>query len=480
MYIGIDLGTSGVKSILIDESQNIIGSSLASLSVSKPCSGWFEQNPADWINATKRTLAELKSLHRSQFSSVKGIGLSGQMHGATLLDKSDDIISPCILWNDTRCHKEASELNQIPDFQDLTGNIVFPGFTAPKLVWLRANKPRDFDNVSMVLLPKDYLRLWLTGEYCSEMSDASGTSWLDVGKRRWSSKLLNYCEMSKDQVPPLVEGSNPSGTLRTQLAQEIGLSSQTIVAGGAGDNAASAIATGTVKSGSAFVSLGTSGVIFAANDTYRPNPKSAVHAFCHAIPNHWHQMGVVLSATAALNWFSSITSMPPQELTKELGDDIKAPSGAMFLPYLAGERTPHNDAKVRGSFHGLGGEMDRSYLTQAVLEGVAFALKDNLQALQQAGTKFEAFTAQGGGSNSDYWLQVIATVLDLPIHVPVDGDFGAAFGAARLGMLAVTSQDPQILCTPAKISRIVRPITELRSSFEDAYGNYKNAYHRQN
>ncbi len=476
MYLGIDLGTSGVKSILIDDDQQLIGSAAAQLEVSRPQSGWSEQDPQTWIDGAKATLMQLRSEFTRQMAAVKGIGLSGQMHGATVIGNDDDVLTPCILWDDTRSHVEASELDAQEQFRDLTGNIVFPGFTAPKLLWMKRHQPDVFNKIKKILLPKDFLRLWLTGEYCSDMSDASGTSWLDVGKRRWSKDLLTACDLSIEQMPDLVEGSQASGTVRSELASEFGFTNKVIVAGGAGDNAASAIATGTVQSGSAFVSLGTSGVVFAANDTYLPNPASAVHAFCHAIPEHWHQMGVILSATAALNWYSSIVGMSAQALTEELGGVLAEPTGALFLPYLAGERTPHNDAQVRGSFHGLGSEMNRANITQAVLEGVAYALRDNLEALEQAGTTLTELTAQGGGSNSLYWLKVIATVLGVPIHVPIDGDFGAAFGAARLGMLASTGSAPQDVCTAPVISKTIEPESSMRGAFDDAYLRYKDCY----
>ena len=270
------------------------------------------------------------------------------MHGATILDEGDEVLRPCILWNDTRSHVEAAELDADPRFRQVTGNIVFPGFTAPKLAWVRKNEPDIFARVRWVLLPKDYLRLWLTGEHMSEMSDSAGTSWLDVGARRWSSELLAATELSERQMPTLVEGSEPAGRLRDELAARWGMAKGIVVAGGAGDNAASACGMGTVQPGQAFVSLGTSGVIFAANGSYLPNPQSAVHTFCHALPNTWHQMGVILSATDSLNWLSGVTGRSAGELTGELGDKLKAPGSVTFLPYLSGERTPHNDATIRG------------------------------------------------------------------------------------------------------------------------------------
>ncbi|MFB2606637.1 xylulokinase, partial [Rhizobium phaseoli] len=344
MYLGLDLGTSGVKAMLIDGDQTIVGSANGSLDVSRPHSGWSEQEPAHWVRAAQEAVAGLKAKHSKELAAVRGIGLSGQMHGATLIDAADKVLRPCILWNDTRSHAEAAALDADPRFRALTGNIVFPGFTAPKLAWVRKHEPEVFAKIAKVLLPKDYLRLWLTGEYMSEMSDSAGTSWLDTGKRAWSSELLAATDLSEEQMPALVEGTAQAGRLRSELAAQWGISGGVVVAGGAGDNAASACGMGTVSDGAAFVSLGTSGVLFAANGSYLPKPESAVHAFCHALPNTWHQMGVILSATDALNWHSGVTGKSAGDLTGELGETLKAPTGVTFLPYLSGERTPHNDA----------------------------------------------------------------------------------------------------------------------------------------
>ncbi|HXV31113.1 MAG TPA: xylulokinase [Sinorhizobium sp.] len=476
MYLGLDLGTSGVKAMLIDGGQRIVGSASAALDVSRPHPGWSEQDPAEWIRAAEEAIDRLKAAHADALASVRGIGLSGQMHGATLLDKHDAVLRPCILWNDTRSHREAAALDSDPQFRALTGNIVFPGFTAPKLAWVRENEPEIFAEVRWVLLPKDYLRLWLTGEHMSEMSDSAGTSWLDTGRRKWSESLLAATHLDERQMPALVEGTDGAGTLRAELAGRWGMGANVVVAGGAGDNAASACGMGTVGEGQAFVSLGTSGVLFAANSRYLPNPESAVHAFCHALPNTWHQMGVILSATDALNWHSGVTGKSAAELTGELGDTLKAPGSVTFLPYLSGERTPHNDAAIRGVFAGLGHESSRAVLTQAVLEGVSFAIRDSLEALRAAGTRLSRVTAIGGGSRSRYWLKSIATALDLPVDLPTDGDFGAAFGAARLGLIAATGADPIAICTAPETAETIAPEASLVASYEDAYQRYRRLY----
>jgi xylulokinase len=407
---------------------------------------------------------------------VRGIGLSGHMHGATLLDAEDKVLRPCIMWNDTRSHREAAALDADPRFRRITGNIVFPGFTAPKLAWVKNNEPDVFAKIRWVLLPKDFLRVWLTGEHMSEMSDSAGTSWLDTGGRKWSGELLAATGLEERHMPELVEGTDVAGILRPELAARWGLDTGVVVAGGAGDNAASACGMGTVREGAAFVSLGTSGVLFAANASYLPNPESAVHAFCHALPGTWHQMGVILSATDALNWHSRVTSASAADLTEELGEVLKAPSGVTFLPYLSGERTPHNDAAIRGAFLGLGHESGRAVLTQAVLEGVSFAIRDSLEALKSAGTALTRVTAIGGGSRSRYWLKSIATALNLPVDLPADGDFGAAFGAARLGLVAATGADPVAVCSAPATAETIEPEAALTAAYEDAYQRYRRLY----
>lgn len=476
MYLGLDLGTSGVKAMLIDGDQKIIGSASGSLDVSRPHSGWSEQDPAHWIRATEEAVVGLKEKFAKELSAVKGIGLSGQMHGATLLDAQDQVLRPCILWNDTRSYEEAATLDADPRFRKITGNIVFPGFTAPKLAWVKNNEPGIFAKVAKVLLPKDYLRLWLTGEHISEMSDSAGTSWLDTGARKWSSELLAATDLSEDHMPSLVEGTEQGGKLRSEVASTWGMGVGVVVAGGAGDNAASACGMGTVAEGHAFVSLGTSGVLFAANGSYLPKPESAVHAFCHALPNTWHQMGVILSATDALNWHSHVTGKSAADLTQELGETLKSPTGVTFLPYLSGERTPHNDAVIRGAFIGLEHESSRAVLTQAVLEGVTFAIRDNLEALKSAGTSISRVTAIGGGSRSRYWLASIATSLGVEVDIPADGDFGAAFGAARLGLIAATAADPLAVCVPPRTAETVAPVSDLSDSYEVAYSRYRALY----
>jgi xylulokinase len=470
MYIGLDLGTSGLKGVLIDDAQAVLAEASAPLTVARPHEGWSEQSPAAWIAAAESVMDALSAYG---LSKVRGIGLSGQMHGATLLDASDEVLRPCILWNDTRSHEEAAELDGDPLFRRVTGNIVFPGFTAPKLLWVRRQEPRIWEKVARVLLPKDYLRLWLTGEHVAEMSDAAGTSWLDTGKRDWSDDCLSATGLTRANMPRLVEGSAVSGSLRSALSSRWGLPTGVVVAGGGGDNAASGVGVGVVKAGDAFVSLGTSGVLFAANDGYQPAPETAVHTFCHALPNTWHQMGVILAATDALNWYAGLVGETAANLTGAL-TDLQAPTKTLFLPYLGGERTPLNDAAIRGAFIGLEHATDRAAATRAVLEGVTFAIRDSRDALAATGTRIDRLLAVGGGSRSDYWLRAIATALDIPVHLPVAGDFGGAFGAARLGLMAATGAGAEIATLPP-IARSIDPDRSLTAAYDAGHARYRAA-----
>ena len=475
-YLGIDLGTSGIKALLIDQNQSILATGHADLDVSRPNAGWSEQNPADWIKGVEICITQLRKQNATALSALTGIGLSGHMHGATLVGADGNPLRPCIMWNDTRSHEEAAILDRDPDFREISGNIVFPGFTAPKTLWMRNNEPDTFAKIHKALLPKDYLRFWLTGEYASEMSDAAGTSWLDVASRSWSSILLEKSEMRPEQMPSLVEGTAVSGMLRRDLSARWGLENAVVVGGGAGDNAASAIGMGAISTGDSFLSLGTSGVLFVVNDQFRPNPQSAVHAFCHALPGTWHQMGVILSATDALNWLAGVTGTSSSQLDATLPAKVSTPSGLTFLPYLSGERTPHNDAGIRGAIYGLHHGADPKHLTQAVMEGVSFAFADCLAALEAAGTDLERVLAVGGGSRSGYWLQLLATILDVEIEVPEDGEFGAAFGAARIGLIASDKAEPAAVCTKPTITKTYLPDRALISAYQDALQNYRQLY----
>jgi xylulokinase len=474
-FLGIDLGTSGLRALLVDDTGAPVGSTERHYEAAHPKSGWSEQDPSDWIAALEGAVAALKAAH-PEFSGLKGIGVAGHMHGATLLDAGDKVIRPCILWNDTRSHAEAAVFDGTAKVRDLSGNIVFPGFTAPKLEWVRKHEPQNFARVAKVLLPAAYLNLYLTGDHVADMSDSAGTSWLDVGRREWSDYLLEQGHMRRDQMPRLVEGSARAGTLRADLARAWGVGPDVAVAGGAGDNAAAACGIGTMDEGQGFVSLGTSGVILAARWGYAPAPATAVHTFCHAVPDRWYQMGVMLSATDSLNWLSRIAGEKPAALTKALGEDLAAPGSVRFLPYLSGERTPHNDAAIRGAFTGLGADTSREDLTRAVLEGVAFGLRDSFEALKATGATLESLIAIGGGTGSRYWLKLIATVLGVPLRLPAGGEFGAALGAARLGICAATGADPKAVMVMPDLGGGIAPDEGQRAAYDDAFARFRAAY----
>ncbi|SDU10210.1 xylulokinase [Stappia sp. ES.058] len=475
MHLGIDIGTSGVKTVLTGEAGDVVVSASERLVLSRPRPGWSEQDPRDWWHAVCATLDTLCGSHPVKMEEVTGIGLSGQMHGATLLDAANDVLRPAILWNDGRSQEECAELEGRADFRGIGGNLVMPGFTAPKLEWVRKHEPEVFERIARVLLPKDYIRLLLTGEAVSDMSDASGTLWLDVGKRAWSHDLLDACGLSSAQMPSLVEGTEVSGTVRRELCHRWGLSGSPVVAGGAGDNAASACALGVISQGDAFLSLGTSGVLFAATDGYRPHAPGAVHAFAHALPGMWHQMGVMLAASDSLEWLAGLTGSDAATLVAEadhLRHERPGPSPVVFLPYLSGERTPHNDPAARGAFIGLERGVGRADLALAVLEGIAFGLRDCKDALEQAGTRISRLTAIGGGARSDLWLSILTDVLACEIDRPAHGDFGAAVGAARLARAAVTKASfPRPPITAA-----FRPKDKGISAYAAAQERYRALY----
>lgn len=476
-YLGIDVGTSGVKAIIIDASGKALADATASLEVTRPQPGWSEQDPVTWWDATLAAIDKLSKSHAAELASVKGLGLSGQMHGATLLDKNNEILRPAILWNDGRSSAECVEIEKAcPNSRQLAGNIAMPGFTAPKILWVKNHEPEIYEKIAKVLLPKAYVRLLLTGEMVEDMSDASGTLWLDVAKRDWSDDLLAATGLNRSHMPALVEGSAPSGNLKPDLLARWGMTGPVVVAGGGGDNAASACGIGAIRPGEGFVSLGTSGVLFVSNDKFRPNTEGAVHAFCHAIPDTWHQMGVILSATDSLNWLANLTGQDAAKLSGSVEADFTGPGEEIFLPYLSGERTPHNNANARGSFVGLSHVSNPVRMAQAVMEGVTFAFRDSQRVLADAGTKIDRLIAVGGGSNSPLWLKMIATNLDMEIHVPHDGDFGGAFGAARLGLCAAEGADPTEVCTMPEIKTTIAPDTALTQSYFDQYARYRALY----
>ncbi len=479
MYLGIDLGTSEVKVVLLAEGGEITASASAPLEVLRPQPRWSEQSAEAWWEASLAAVDKLKASHAAGLAAVKGIGLSGQMHGATLLDGADRPLRAAILWNDTRSDEECKELERRePRMRAVTGNLAFPGFTAPKLVWVEKHEPQVFAKVRSVLLPKDYLRLRLTGDKVSEMSDAAGTLWLDVGKRDWSDAMLAATRLTRAHMPRLVEGSQPSGELRKDLRDRWGMKGSVVVAGGGGDNAASAVGIGAVKPGGGFVSLGTSGVTFVVNDRFLPNPERAVHAFCHALPGRWHQMSVMLSAASCLRWATQLVRAASEtEILAEVEKLGAAARGAapVFLPYLSGERSPHNDPAAQGVFFGLTHGTDRAALVYSVIEGVAFGLTDGVDALRAAGTEIGTLSLVGGGSRSPYWAQLIADLFQATLQTHTGGETGAALGAARLGQLACGAAE-EAVCTRPPVNRTFEPSAAARGPLVERLARFRTLY----
>jgi xylulokinase len=471
--LGIDLGTSGVKVVLCD-GDRVIGASHAPLSVSRPQPGWSEQDPEDWWSATCLCLDALLAEHPASLRAVRAIGLAGQMHGATLVDADGQVLRPCMLWDDGRSAAQCAELESaVPALRDIAGNAAMPGFTAPKLMWVRAHEPDVFARTRRVLLPKAWLRWRLCGEAIEDMSDASGTLWLDVALRRWSPELLAACGLDAAQMPRLVEGTMPAGELRAPWVQRWGFEQTPVLAGGAGDNAAGAVALGAVNAGDAFLSLGTSGVLWVTTAHHAPAPDRGVHAFCHAVPQAWHQMGVLLSAAASLSWWAGCTGRSESQLLGELPAQADAPAACWFAPYLSGERTPHNDAGVRGAFLQLGGTTTRPQMTQAVLEGVAHAFRDARDALASAGTSLAAADLIGGGVRSDLWCDVLANMLSIPLRRVDDAAHGPALGAARLAQAALTgrAEFPR-----PRDGRVFEPRAALARRYDDAHARWSSLY----
>ncbi|QDX31785.1 xylulokinase [Dickeya poaceiphila] len=450
MYIGIDLGTSGVKAILLRENGEVAASHSAPLSISRPHPLWSEQNPEMWWQATDDALNALAA--QQTLKAVRAIGLTGQMHGATLLDAKQQILRPAILWNDGRSAAQCQQLEQqVPDARRITGNLMMPGFTAPKLKWIQQHEPDIFRLIDKVLLPKDYLRWRLTGDFASDMSDAAGTLWMDVARRDWNDSLLAACGLNRDQMPALFEGNQITGHVRADIAARWGMPPVPVVAGG-GDNAAGAIGVGLYQAGQAMLSLGTSGVYFAVSDGFLSNPQRAVHSFCHALPNSWHLMSVMLSAASCLDWAARLThadSVATLITEAEQASAEETATPVWFLPYLCGERTPHNNPQAKGAFWGLTHSHGRAALARAVLEGVGFALADGMDALHATGLEPQQITLIGGGARSTYWRQMLADISGKTLEYRTGGDVGPALGAARLAQIALNPAIPLTQLLPA-------------------------------
>lgn len=487
MFLGIDLGTSGIKLVLLQDDHQVRAVTHAPLTVSRPQPLWSEQSPEDWWQALEQAMAEMRLLAPNALAAVQAIGLSGQMHGAVVMDGQHQVLRPAILWNDGRAFAQCAQLEAIcPDSRTVTGNLAMPGFTAPKLLWLKDHEPDLFRQIQRVLLPKDWLRWRMCGEAVSDMSDASGTLWLDVAQRDWSDQMLAACQLDRSHMPRLVEGSEVSGLLHRSLAERWGLGTalggRVLIAGGGGDNAASAVGMGATRAGQGFVSLGTSGVVFLVTDQFRPAPQQAVHAFAHALPHTWHQMSVMLSAASAITWASQLTGQPDEAAFVGQASTLRADQRArapMFLPYLAGERTPHNNPNASGALVGLRAEHGLADVAYAVVEGVGFGLRDGLQAMRDAqGVATTATSGQspltlvGGGARSDAWAQLLANQLQTPLARAADASAAAALGAARLAWLA-TGADGSAVCRAPLDVTAFEPQAQEAALLDERYERFR-------
>jgi xylulokinase len=464
--IGLDVGTTGVKALAVDAAGEVTASVEEPYTLSTPRPGWSEQDPEDWWHASEAALERLDARRAA------GIGLSGQMHGLVCLDSGLRVLRPAILWNDQRTGAECAEIEERVGLErliGLTGNRALTGFTAPKLLWLRRHEPETYRRVAHVLLPKDYVRLRLCGERSTDAADASGTLLLDVAGRRWSQEVLDALDLDLAWLPPVLESPAPSGVTATGVP----------VAAGAGDQAAGALGAGVDRPGPLSVQIGTSGVVFAALPAFRADPEARVHAFCHAVPGAWHAMGVMLSAAGSLAWLRDVAAPGLRfgELTAQAERWGPGAEGLTFLPYLAGERTPHADPDARGAFVGLSVRHDRGALVRAVLEGVAYGLRDSLGLLEALGVAAAAGRALGGGARSRLWLRIVASVLGLPLE-RVAVEEGAAYGAALLGGVAagVFADVHEAVARCVRVREAIEPEPAWREAYDAGYERFRSLY----
>jgi len=483
-FLGLDVGTSSVKALLVDADQRTLAEASTPLDVSRPQPLWSEQNPDDWVEGVEAAVQTLRRRAPEAFARLAGVGLSGHMHGATFLDAAGRPLRPAILWNDGRSFAECEELTQrVPDFLAKAGNLAMPGFTAPKAMWVAKHEPEIFAATKRILLPKDYVRLKLTGEAVSEMSDAAGTLWLDIAHRRWSDELLAASGLTLSHMPALVEGSEVSAYLSAETLSAWGLAERKIpVAGGGGDNAASAVGVGAIAAGEGFVSLGTSGVIFSVTEKYVSLPQRTLHAFCHALPGRWHGMSVMLSAAASLTWAAELVGRGDKisacvDAAEAFARNPAALKGApIFLPYLSGERTPHNDPGATGLFAGFTASHGAEALLFAVMEGVAFSFADGVDVLREADAAPVTPLLVGGGARSGFWGQMIADVTGLEIDVAAGAEAGAALGAARLAMLAAKAGEERAICARPQTQRRFVPDAARSTLHAPRLARYRALY----
>jgi xylulokinase len=477
--LGIDLGTSELKAMLLSAKGEVLAQAGARVEVSRRQSGWSEQNPADWWQACLSALGQLRTNDPQAWARVGCIGLSGQMHGAVLLDAAEQVLYPAILWDDSRAVLQASQLNQdFPDYAEVTGSLAMAGLTAPKLLWMQQHEPQLFARIASVLSPKDYLRLLLTGEQVSDMSDAAGTLWLDVAKREWYAPMLHATGLTVKHMPRLLEADQLSAGLSAEAADALGLPLGLPVAAGGGDNPVSAVGIGAINAGDAFVTLGTSAAIVAITDHPAGNPASAVHSFCHALPQRWYTMGAMLAGASCLRWVTRLLGQPSEQALLDLVhaqwpvDQPVAISSPLFLPYLAGERTPHNDPLLRGGFMNLGHDSTPAMLGYAVLEGVGFGLLDAMNATLSAGATVNACALVGGGARSEYWAQLLANILDREVYTLHGSELSACIGAAKLGFLSI-GEGAELLGQGMAVKARYQPMPAVQDVLSARYGKFK-------
>lgn len=478
-YVGADLGTSALKLLLVDAKGAIINTVTKEYPVYFPQPAWSEQNPEDWWIAFKDGIKEL--ILSVSPDDVNAIGFGGQMHGLVALDNKDKVIRPAILWNDGRTDNETDYLNNVigkDKLSSYTANIAFAGFTAPKLLWLKENEPDNFNRIGKIMLPKDYLNYKLTGVHCTDYSDASGFLLLDVKNRRWSKEMLEICSVTEAQMPKLYESYEVVGSILPEIASELGLRADTVVVAGAGDNAAAAIGTGTISNGKCNISLGTSGTIFISSDTFSVDNFNSLHSFCHA-DGGYHLMGCILSAASCNKWLCDDILKTSDYATEQqdITDNDLGNNHIFFLPYLMGERSPINDTDARGTFTGIRMDTQRKDLVQAVLEGVAYAIRDNLEIANASGININSSSLCGGGAKSPLWQKILCNILNIPITIP-QTEQGPGYGGAMLSMVGAKEYDNVKDCANAfvKAKETIYPDKDISARYEEQYKKFRKIY----
>ena len=475
-YIGVDLGTSALKLVMMDSRCELVKSVSKEYPLYFPYSGWSEQNPTDWFLAVKEGLKELAA---GAAEKIAGISFGGQMHGLVILDKDDNVLRPAILWNDGRSTKETDYLNNVigkEKLSELTANIAFAGFTAPKILWVKNNEPEIFEKISKIMLPKDYISYMLSGSFCTDYSDASGMLFLDVKNKKWSQEMIKICSISEDMLPKLYESYEVVGNIKPELAKELGLNEDIKIIAGAGDNAAAAIGTATVGEGACNISLGTSGTIFISSKNFGVDKYNALHSFDHA-DGYYHLMGCMLSAASCNKWWMEDILKTEDFVGEQQDIDNLGENKVFFLPYLMGERSPHNDPFARGSFIGMSMDTRREDMTLAILEGVTFALRDSLEVARSLGIEIKKTMICGGGAKSPLWKKLVANIMNVEVEVPVSEE-GPGFGAAILAAVGCGEYENVETATKAiiKIKEKIKPEEELVLKYEERYQKFKKIY----